>query len=214
MNNSLSKLQIFKLAIISMLAGVLAFAGTSFVSAYLTDNETATNTFTVGNVALDLTEPNYPVGDTTKLNNQVGNQETLKDPMVTNTGVNDEVVFLTVTVPVANVTPVANDGTKGTKANNELYYFKLSNVAEPTHATAFREGSTTTDGWIHLDTLDTGTDHTGTTRTYVFGYNKALLGSGTSGQSTSNDRTTKLFDKVQLINYMEGEIDGATTESI
>ena len=42
------------------LAGTMMIGGTF---AYLTNTQTATNTFTVGNVKVELKEPNYPGND-------------------------------------------------------------------------------------------------------------------------------------------------------
>ena len=92
----------------------IAITGTAL---YLTDNDSATNTVTVGDVKVDLTEPNWE--DT---ENVVPNQELPKDPQVTNTGINDALVYLTLQVPVENITLTADDGTKGTKAKNELFF--------------------------------------------------------------------------------------------
>lgn len=61
--------------------GVLAIGG---ISAYFTDGDTATNTFTVGKVSIDLQEPNWnPPKDITP------NQEIKKDPQIKNDGIND-----------------------------------------------------------------------------------------------------------------------------
>ena len=161
---------------------------------YLTDNDSATNTVTVGEVKIDLTEPNW-----TDTNNVVPNQELTKDPQVTNTGVNDAIVFMTLQVPVENITLTADDGTKGTKANNELFWFKDTADGASTHANNFDSN------WIHLDTKDTGADLSGATRTYVFAYNTAV----------AKDQTTNpLFDKIQVKNFIENEIAAGKAEKI
>jgi len=84
----------------SALLGVMAIGG---IAAYFTDADTATNTFTVGRVSLDLVEPNYPGNDSEKVKNLVPNEEVKKDPTIINDGVNDEYVFLEVYVPYDTV---------------------------------------------------------------------------------------------------------------
>ena len=161
---------------------------------YLTDNDSATNTVTVGEVKIDLTEPNWV--DT---NDVVPNQELPKDPQVTNTGVNDAIVFMTLQVPVENITLTADNGTKGTKANSELFWFKDTADGASTHANNFDSN------WIHLDTRDIGADLSGTTRTYVFAYNTAVA---------KNQTTNPLFDKIQVKNFIENEIAAGKAEQI
>lgn len=169
----------------------MAVTGTAM---YLTDNDAAKNTVTVGDVKIDLTEPNWQ--DT---NDVVPNQELPKDPQVTNTGVNDAVVFMTLQVPVENITLTADDGTKGTKANNELFWFKDSSDGASTHANNFDSN------WVHLDTRDTGSDLTGTSRTYVFAYKTKVA---------KDETTNPLFDKIQVKNFIENEIAAGKAEAI
>ena len=100
------------------LLGAMALGGTM---AYLTDQGSVTNTFTVGQVQIDLTEPDYPGNNTPDVENLVPNEEVPKNPLVTNTGTTDAIVFMTVEVPRANVTLAADDGTKGTKEIQDLF---------------------------------------------------------------------------------------------
>ena len=169
----------------------MAIGGTAL---YLTDNDSATNTVTVGDVKVDLIEPNW-----TDTNDVVPNQELTKDPQVTNTGVNDAIIFMTLQVPVENITLTADDGTKGTKGNSELFWFKDTADGASVHANNFDSN------WVHLDTKDTGADLTGTSRTYVFAYKTAV----------AKDQTTNpLFDKIQVKNFIENEIAAGKTEQI
>lgn len=81
---------------ILVLSLVLSVAmATSGTLAYLTSTDTATNTFTIGNVSITLEEPSY-----------TGNNQTLlpgvdiaKDPQIKNTGRTDAWVWMKVTVP-------------------------------------------------------------------------------------------------------------------
>ena len=67
--------------------------------AYFTDTEEATNTFTIGNVDIELTEPNWVTTDANSNNipdaaeNKLPGEEIAKDPTVTNVGENDAYIF-------------------------------------------------------------------------------------------------------------------------
>lgn len=179
-----------------LMVGALAFGGTM---AYLTDTEGATNTFTVGKVQIDLEEPGYPGNTDDSVKNLVPNQEIAKDPQVENTGVNDAIVFMTVEVPRGNVTAVTTDGTKGTKQNQDLFWFKDTADAQGTFANNWDAD------WIELTAKETHED-TDTTSKYIFAYKTKLA---------KDAKTTPLFDKIQLKNVIEGEIaagiDGTDT---
>ena len=181
------------------ICGMLSFGGISKSLAYLTDAETMNNVVTIGDVEMELTEPNWPGNNSDTVKNQLGNQETPKNPTIKNTGTNDAVVFLRMTVPVAEVTPVSDTGTLGTKARQELYYFKKTADTAQTHANNFYAD------WIELPTKETGTDMSAATRTYVFGYKTRV---------TANQSTDPLFDKIQLKNLLEGSLPSKTSESI
>jgi len=251
---------------ILMAVGACAIAGVMGVSgmlAYLTDNESHTNTFSVdGSSSIDLTEPNWPkedndhdgVPDETEL--IVPNQEIAKDPMVTNTGEqNDVVVFMRVTVPVKDVTLAADNGqiqtltytqagdtslrpwapsydsngnvTNPAHMSQELFYLKQNSDAIGSHANNFRTSAST---WVELSSEETlalqkTTDHDGIfegfwsidgaasgahetgagQRVYVFGYATPVA----PGEST-----VKLFDKVQLKNFLENELVDGEIENI
>ena len=186
-----SKKRITLAVLACVLLVLMAIAGTGL---YLTDNDSATNSVTVGDVKISLTEPNW-----TDTNNIVPNQELAKNPQVTNTGINDAVVFVTVQVPVESITLTADDGTKGTKGNNELFWFKDAADGASVHANNFD------NNWLHLNTKDTGADLSGTSRTYVFAYKTSI---------SRNETTTPLFDKIQAKNFIENEILAGKTEQI
>lgn len=73
------------------LAAVITALAAGGTAAYLTDFETATNSFTVGKVDIDLDEPNWKPEDNTDL---VPTQVIRKDPYVANKGVNEAFVYL------------------------------------------------------------------------------------------------------------------------
>lgn len=177
------------------LAGVMVIGG---ASAYLTDAEVATNTFTVGKVQVDLTEPKYPGNDTDTVKNLIPNQEVAKDPTVTNTGNNNAIVFLKVKVPKASVVTANPDGTRAAEDSKVLFYLKDENDQPWTQANNFDVN------WVRLTNLENETNkNVDDSYTYIFGYNDVLQ----PGVST-----TALFDKVQLINVIEGEIDSSTQD--
>ena len=97
------------------LAAVITALAAGGTAAYLTDFETATNSFTVGKVDIDLDEPNWKPEDNTDL---VPTQVIRKDPYVANKGVNEAFVYLEVSVPVRNVITVAKDGTRNALDKN------------------------------------------------------------------------------------------------
>lgn len=70
-----SKKQLLRTMIACGLVVSVAAGGTV---AYLTDAETATNTFTVGKVKIDLEEPGYPGNDSDEVKNIIPNQEIVK----------------------------------------------------------------------------------------------------------------------------------------
>lgn len=79
------KKKILALALVVVLA-VTAVTGATL--AYFTDTKNATNTFTVGNVKIELTEPNWNATGIKEAENVYPGQVLAKDPTVTNTGAN------------------------------------------------------------------------------------------------------------------------------
>ena len=67
--------------------------------AYLTDTDTATNTFTLGNVDITLTEPNWVANDAQGI---VPGAVVAKDPKITNVGSSSAFVFMKVVEPCYN----------------------------------------------------------------------------------------------------------------
>ena len=94
----------FKNTAVGFLSAALLFSGVNFISAYFTDAETSTNTFTAGNVQIESVEPNYPGNDSNDVKNITPNKEVAKDPKIVNKGTNDAVVFVTVDSPMDNIT--------------------------------------------------------------------------------------------------------------
>ena len=87
-----------KIVTISLLVALLAVVIIGGSLAYFTADDEATNTFTVGNVAIELTEPEWDKAVTNKENEDMYPGQTIaKDPTVKNTGKNVAFIALTVT---------------------------------------------------------------------------------------------------------------------
>ena len=228
------------------LAGLMLVGAAGGVLAYLTDAETADNTFTVGSVRIDSLEKSYPGNDSEKVKNITPGEEVAKDPTIINKGINDAVAFIVLDSPVDLVTEVKNDGTfkNGTTPTaQEVFYFKdkADGNTDAGHANKFDSNWIELDGagndgkYIQLKEDATGKvieetllqDQTATgvraaveatkadqssriVYRRVFGYKMPIQGSDKtdgSAQTAENMTTTELFDKVQLKNVLESEID-------
>lgn len=88
------KKKIIALCLVIALAATAVIGGTL---AYFTDNEEATNTFTVGNVNITLTEPNWEGTGSQDAPEVYPGEPLAKDPTVTNTGANPCFVRIKVT---------------------------------------------------------------------------------------------------------------------
>lgn len=90
----MSKRKIVLLALAACMVAILAVGGTL---AYFTAEDDATNTFTVGNVAIDLTEPNWKESGSQDAPEVYPTEPLQKDPTVENTGANPCFVRISVT---------------------------------------------------------------------------------------------------------------------
>lgn len=133
---------------IVMLTGALCLASVGGVSAYLTDFEKVTNQFTVGKVDIEVSEENWKPEDNKTIEpGKVIN----KDPKITNTGINDAFVYMEVSIPMADVTAAAENGSRLEKRMQELFSFESKK------------------SWTKLDSKKIGDN-----QVYVFTYNKIL----------------------------------------
>ena len=215
-------------------ASLMLVGATGVTLAYLSDGEKAKNTFTFGDVTVETEEPNWPGNDDPKP--KVPNDEVKKDPQMVNTGKTDAIAVMTVDSPLAKITTIKDDGTElAPKGVTELFYFKQTAQGIEDHTTSFN----TTD-WQELTTLTKyfkiKTDNSeeeiapGNVETtfnalapgekmvkrYVFGYKTQIQGSADDGtpQTPANKRTKALFDKVQVKNYANGEVDSTPKDVI
>lgn len=179
-----------KLVVLSMmLIACLAVAG---ISAYFTDGADVTNTFTIGEVKLKLTEPSYPGNDNPEVKDITPNAEIEKDPTITNTGKNDEYVFLTVSVPYADNLVVADaDGKKLDAKETQLFSYTLNN------------------GWSQVGQVIQ--DKSAKTNTYIYAYGTETkltalpAEDDTTTADVAENITPALFDSVTFVNAVEGQ---------
>lgn len=172
-----------RIVIAAVMCLVLAMGG---ISAYFTSTDSATNTFTVGSVVIDLTEPEFDK-DKDEHKDITPNKDFVKDPTVTNTGINDAFVFIKFSIPKANVTVANEDGTKGTRAVQELFDYAIA------------------DGWVKVAENKAGSD----VNTYVYAY----AAGGNCTALAADKSAPVLFDdsKVTFKNVIEGEgLEGTT----
>ena len=174
--------------------GAVAVGGTL---AYLTDNETATNTITVGDVQADLIEPNWPGNGEEGTTLVVPTEEVTKDPQVANTGTSDAIVFLSVAVPNKAVDTISIDGTTLDATAKDVVYFKLANDAQTALANNWNttaDAITAATGEVEGNWIKVSETTANGTTTYVFGYNQTL---------EKDKKTEPLFEKIQLVNAVD-----------
>lgn len=204
--------------------------------AYLTDQTSATNSFTFGDVKVDTLEPDW---DTTDEDGNgvpdvaefvVPNQQIPKSVQAENVGINDAIVFIKITVPLETVTRVSDNGQAELRVNlpdgtlgslirdtklQEVFYFQMKGDSINTENNHFDEN------WVNLPEEEIGYEgaggpteyldltntkvYEGKVRTYVFGYNKRIA---------EGEKTTTLFDKVQIKNVIENEVTPGAVKNI
>jgi len=175
----------FKAALLAFAMIAVMMVGS--ISAYFTDGDTATNTFTVGKISLDLQEPNW---DEEKATDITPNQTLKKDPQILNDGINDEFVFLEVIVPYENVIVANEDGTRKPAADTELYSYNVNS------------------GWAEIATIKDAATKT-VTHLYVYG-------TADKCTALKKDVTTPtLFDTVTFANIVEDQgLEEATLDIV
>ncbi len=166
------------LKVVLAAAAALAVLTVGGIYAYLTFTQSVTNTFTVGNVSAELTEPNWDEGATAGDNQNIYPcQKLAKDPTITiGSGSNDAIVFMEVTYPVQEVVTISDAGAKNDAADTQL----------------FTPGDLG-DGWVELESKKSEADGS---VTKVYGYNTELA----AGDSST------LFEEVTFANVAEDQI--------
>ena len=151
---------------------------TGGLAAYFTDGDTATNTFTVGKVSIDLQEPDWDPDNSKDLTPE---QEIKKNPQIENDGTNDAFVFLQVSVPYASVVTANEDGTKNAAADTELFTYTVK------------------PGWVELGTAKKDTSAGVVTHLYAYGTSTAMT------PLAAEATTPALFDIVKFVNIVEDQ---------
>lgn len=173
---------------------VVGVIGVSGIIAYLTDTDTASNKFTIGQVKIELQEPTWDnANDADKdgipdyAETIVPNATIAKDPQVKNVGSNDAYIYLKVTVPVKSVITANSDGT-----------LVNDGVAQPTQLFTYTKNTS----WQEITSKRTTNTNETTgeveSYTYVYYYNTKVA---------PNATTATLFDTVTFANVIEGQID-------
>lgn len=157
------------------------------ISAYFTSTDTADNEFKIGEIDINLVEPNWDPGDA----RDVTPNETLqKDPQIYNNGESPAYMFMKVQVPTV-VAP--QDGLKVAAANGTV---------------STRTGNVelfTLDGLAASDWIEVGTasfDSTTGMTTHVLAYSN---GNGALQSVDAGDVTDAAFQSVTFINAVEGQ---------
>lgn len=166
-----------KNAAIATAGAAVLLVGSSF--AFFMDKESVTNPFTVGNVKITVTEEHF---DKTIAKDITPNKVIPKDPVVTNTGVNDVYAFVSVKVPKANVETANADGSLNAAKNQDLFTYKVN------------------DNWKLIKTNDAD-DHT----EYIYAYSDA---DGTLKKLAKSEKTNAVFDSVKFINIVDEQQSG------
>lgn len=157
-----------KILTISLVVILLAVAALGVTLAYFTDNDTATNVFTMGNVDIDLEEPSWDEPDYVQPGDNVP-----KDPFVKNIGANSAYVVLKVKLD------------------------KLDKLGASLVLTDLVNGENIGDGPGEWKLVKTNRDDTNHTVEYVYVYNSVLAaGAETSRLFTSVEVPTGLTSDV------------------
>ena len=133
-----------KLTAVALIVCMLAIMLVGASLAYFTDEDEATNTFTVGNVTIDLTEPKWDEAGSKDAPEVYPTEALAKDPTVTNTGANPCFVRIKVTgwdclAPAGDITYRTDyvDGKLGddwTLSGDYFYYTKVLAAGATTDA--------------------------------------------------------------------------------
>ena len=170
---------------ITIAAVLIALLAIGSAIAFFTDKDNKTNDFTVGNISIQLTEPNWNADNGKDL---TPNKTISKDPQITNDGPNDAFVFLQVKVPVANVKTAAADGSLQAAKSQDLFTYTVN------------------DSWVEVSRKSSA-DST----TYIYAY----VGADGAMKTLAPGKTTNsLFDSVTFLNLVEGQIDEGTQISV
>ena len=199
-----------RFAVILMSAFLAAALFINLTLSYLVVNKNRDNVFALGNVSLLLSEDNFPQDENDRILVPKGIIQ--KDPKLTNIGSTDEYVFLKVTVPLCNVRIVSeanNNIINAEKAYMEIFNFISNDTSANTVSiSGFTYNNTGRFGYdSKWELIDSSEDTANYTHTYLFGYSSLLT-------ADISNSTTKLFDKMQLRNILEGDLPSDVTQTV
>ena len=169
-----------KALVILLVVALICSAGS--VYAYYTSTDRLLNTFVVGDIDIELSEPLYEAEDASDRSALEPDSDIIKDPQVTNVGTNDAYIFIEVNIPREDVmTANRTSGAKITSRVQDLFDFSVS------------------DGW-QLVSSDVSGNHS----SYVYAYTED---SNHLCKLKPGETTTVLFknNKIHLINIVEGQ---------
>lgn len=182
----MNKKKVFAVAIVLML--IVLIRG---MLAYFTDKKEVTNTFTLGNVKITITEPNY---DTTEAAKLAPNKIITKDPTITNVGTNDAYLFARVEIPYYSVTSRGEN----TAANTELFSLLKADGSQ---------GPNT--GWTQVSRTEDTTNHK---VTYVYAYTGSTAA---TMETVATNESAVLFNKVKFANLTDySELTESSSDAI
>ncbi len=156
-------------------------AGTA--AAYFTDSDEEVNTFTIGNVKIDIKEPNW---DPENGKNVTPLQEISKDPIISNVGANEAYVFAEITVPRASVVLEDENGISQSEQQIDIFTYELNS------------------GWKQIGKTN---DNKNSVYTYAY-----VEENGTLKPLAEETDTPAIFDSVTLANIVDSQLDGQKLE--
>lgn len=171
-----------KFLTIALIVALLASSSALGITlAYFGSNlEKRANNFSFSNVRIELKEEKWDALSDSQKIVYPG-RSVEKDPKIINTGDSSVYAYLEVHIPVAEVKTVADDESIVSNGKIELFSFE------------------TNDGWTKLEALSENDDDF---VKYVYAYTESDLAAGES--------TNTLFDTVQFVDMLEGELPMGT----
>ena len=192
---------------------VLNRAPAESTSAYFTDSEHHTNSYSFGDVTIDGTETLW---NPEKTKHMVPCQIEAKNPRIENTGTNLAVGYIVVDSPIRTKTRLSDkDGHLLPEADVEIFRFLKADKTEGFNTANWvladsmyidEKGNTTGPALNAASTVPANT----AARRYIFGYRDSIPG-GTADQPTKTDT---LFDSIQAQNFVEGSFESGKESGI
>lgn len=195
-----------KKTIIAALVLLLVFVVGGAI-AYFTDTDEATNTFTIGNIDIDLVESTWENLDTATVDkndndipddaeDMMPGETVAKDPVVKNLSTkNPAYVFLKVVVPCSKTVTIPGD-TPTTLNTTELFTYTVN------------------QGWTELTSSAVACTDSGTaTHVYYYGTGGSLTALAKATDANTPTPTPALFDEVTLLGTLKSQQIPATPEN-